>query len=80
MLRLSDWNERRLKKDDDICPDPSKSASSSTTGSGVGEGVQQPSSVPGRLFKVFLMRANHFLAGPLSSVPKTLPAFRGTIS
>lgn len=57
---------------------PSKSESSSATGWGTGEGVRQVP--PGRLFKVLLMRETHFLAGPLSSVPKTLPAFKGTIS
>lgn len=81
MLRLKDWKDRRWKKDEAFgLVEPSKSASNSTMGSGVGEGVWQPPLVPGRLFSVFLIRASHFLAGPLFSVPKTLPAFKGTIS
>ncbi|PON94945.1 hypothetical protein TorRG33x02_091440, partial [Trema orientale] len=75
MLRLKDWKDRRWKKAEAFfLVDPSKSASISTIGSGTGEGVLwQPPLVPGRLFRVLLIRASHFLAGPLSSVPKTLP-------
>lgn len=80
MLRLNDWKERRWKKDEAFCLDPSKSESNSTTGSGIGDGVWNPPLVPGRLLSVFRISASHFLAGPLSSVPNTFPAFRGTTS
>jgi hypothetical protein len=36
--------------------------------------------LPGRLFRVRLTSDTHFLAGPLSSAPRTFPAFSGTIS
>jgi len=75
------WKDLRWKKEVAFCLiDPSKSASNSTIGAGIGEGVLYPPLVPGRLFSVFRIRASHFLAGPLSSVPKTLTALRGTIS
>lgn len=82
MLRLKDWNERRWKKFVCLVDVPSKSSSNSTTGLGIGEGVWKLPLLllPARLFSVFLMRATHFFAGPLSSVPKTFPALRGTIS
>lgn len=81
ILRLSDWNDRRWKNDEALgLIEPSKSESSSTIGSGIGEGVWQSLFVPGRLFRVFRMSASHLLAGTLSSVPNTLPAFSGTIS
>ena len=81
ILWLKDWNDRRWKKEVVFCLiDPSKSASNSTIGSGSGEVVCHSPLVPGSLFRVFLIRDSHFLAGPLSSVPKTLPALRGTIS
>lgn len=85
MLRLRDWKDRRWNIDDARRreADPSKSASSSTIGSGTGDGVWYPTPPPlvaGRLFRVLLRSETHFLAGPLSSVPRTLPALRGTIS
>jgi len=85
-LRLSPaWNDRRWKKDGLFCLDPSKSASISATGYGAGDGVCRlplppPPLLPGRLFRVRLTSDTHFLAGPLSSAPRTLPAFNGTIS
>ncbi|BAH94885.1 Os10g0422533 [Oryza sativa Japonica Group] len=91
-LRLSPaLNERRWKNAAGLfCldDDPSKSSSISTTGSGAGDGVLMPPPppppppppVPARLFSVRRTSDTHFLAGPLSSAPSTLPAFNGTIS
>lgn len=79
---LGAWNDLRWNKADAVCLfDPSKSALDSAIGLGTGEGVQQALPlVPGRLFRVLLIKASHFLAGPLSSAPRILPAFKGTIS
>jgi hypothetical protein len=86
ILRLRLWNDRRWKKAALLlwCLDsPSKSSSTSATGSGgAGDGVRKLPLVlaPGRVFSVLLISDTHFLAGPLSSVPSTFPAFSGTIS
>jgi len=83
MLRLSpDWNDRRWKKEGLFCVDRSKSASISATRYGAGDGVCRLPlpPLPGRLLRVRLTNDTHFLAGPLSSAPRTFPAFNGTIS